>query len=305
MAVSNGRFRSAPGRIEQAFPIDRRTLANRSDLGLTQAQARGAIRTLERVSFFDRIAPDRGSCYQRLDSGDLHPKPVPFRVNSVTVSFYEGMQRRPGMTPEAFIAKWKPPTSRSAQRPKSTFSTSAACSTKETPAKPIHQAQATASSVARQRPTAARVGLTSGSVGSFAWEYKGRGKELCCGLCSAPTVCDCARKPTLLVVCNLDRFRIHTNWNNTVVSSTSLIGRPSRSEPSAEAKAVLSNPEELRSGKTRRALTEQADSDFAGLAQRLRERGHTPEAVALHRSPRLCMFARTSACSRTGCSGAC
>src|SRR3954454_2825378 len=46
LAVFIGRFWSAPGRLEQAFPIDRRALANRPDLGLTEAKVRGAIRTL-------------------------------------------------------------------------------------------------------------------------------------------------------------------------------------------------------------------------------------------------------------------
>src|SRR3954466_4349800 len=35
-----------PGRITSAFPIDRRELADRTDLGLTEAQVRGAIRAL-------------------------------------------------------------------------------------------------------------------------------------------------------------------------------------------------------------------------------------------------------------------
>jgi len=47
---------------------------------LTEAQVRGAIRALEEVGFPDRITPDRGSRYQRSDTGDLHRKPVPFRL---------------------------------------------------------------------------------------------------------------------------------------------------------------------------------------------------------------------------------
>ena len=45
LAVFIGRFWSAPGRIEQAFPIDRRALAERPDLGLTEAKVGGAICT--------------------------------------------------------------------------------------------------------------------------------------------------------------------------------------------------------------------------------------------------------------------
>src|SRR3954464_11314830 len=80
LAVFIGRFWSAPGRLEQAFPIDRRALANHPDLGLTEAKIRGATRTLERAGFLDRIEPDRGSRYQRTDTGDLHRQPVCFRL---------------------------------------------------------------------------------------------------------------------------------------------------------------------------------------------------------------------------------
>src|SRR4051812_38402168 len=80
LAVFIARFWSAPGRIEQAFPIDRRALANHLDLGLTEAKIRGATRTLERAGFLDRVEPDRGGRYQRTDTGDLHRKPVCFRL---------------------------------------------------------------------------------------------------------------------------------------------------------------------------------------------------------------------------------
>ena len=54
----------------------------------------------------------------------------------------------------------------------------------------------------------------------------------------------------------------------------------------------MSDPEKLRPGKTRQALTEEAAGEFAKLALRLRQRGHAPELVA-HFVNRLvfCMFA--------------
>src|SRR5215213_6536707 len=94
LAVFIGRFWSAPGRIERTFPIDRRALANRSDLGLTEAKVRGAIRTLERVGFLDRVAPDRGSRYQRRDTGDLHRKPVCFRLGLAYRASFETANKR-------------------------------------------------------------------------------------------------------------------------------------------------------------------------------------------------------------------
>src|SRR5215210_6802059 len=94
LAVFLGRFWSAPRRIERAFPIDRRALANRPDLGLTEAKIRGAIRALERVGFLDRVTPDRGSHYQRLDTGDLHRKPVSFRLGLDYRAAFETANKR-------------------------------------------------------------------------------------------------------------------------------------------------------------------------------------------------------------------
>jgi hypothetical protein len=89
-----GRFWSAPGRIEQAFPIDRRALANRPDLGLTEAKVRGAIRTLERVGFLDRAELDWGSRYQRTGTGDLHRRPVCFRLGFAYRAAFEVANKR-------------------------------------------------------------------------------------------------------------------------------------------------------------------------------------------------------------------
>ena len=54
----------------------------------------------------------------------------------------------------------------------------------------------------------------------------------------------------------------------------------------------MSDPERLRPGESRQALTERAAATFAVLAQSLRERGHEPQVVA-HFVNRLvfCMFA--------------
>jgi hypothetical protein len=58
-----------PGRVALLFPIDRRALAGREDLGLTEAQVRGAIRVLEEIGFLARFVTS-GSRYRRTF---LHP----------------------------------------------------------------------------------------------------------------------------------------------------------------------------------------------------------------------------------------
>src|SRR3954453_15038164 len=74
LATFLARFWSTPRRIAQSFPIDRRALANRSDLGLTEARIRGAIRVLEAIGFLTRKTTP-GSSY-RPTAGGLRRKPI-------------------------------------------------------------------------------------------------------------------------------------------------------------------------------------------------------------------------------------
>jgi type II restriction/modification system DNA methylase subunit YeeA len=99
--------------------------------------------------------------------------------------------------------------------------------------------------------------------------------------------------PPLLVVCDRERFKIHTNFTNSV-SKIYEIELEELSDPDKRAilKSVFSDPETLRPGKTRQSLTVEIAEEFATLAQRLRERGHNPQITA-HFINRLvfCMFA--------------
>src|SRR5215213_5737727 len=76
LAVFLGRFWSMPGRVALPFPIDRRALADRADLKLTEGEVRGAIRTLEAIGFLARWRT-LGSRYKATEAG-LRRKPVPF-----------------------------------------------------------------------------------------------------------------------------------------------------------------------------------------------------------------------------------
>jgi hypothetical protein len=93
LAVFLGRFHSAPGRIIDAFPIDRRALAGRPDLGLTEDRVRGAIRTLEAVGFLDRTMAG-GSTHQKTSDGELHRKPILFQIGSEYAPGFRAANRR-------------------------------------------------------------------------------------------------------------------------------------------------------------------------------------------------------------------
>src|SRR3954454_14980204 len=94
LAVFLARYWSAPGRIERAFPVDRRALAEKAvSIDLTEAQVRGAIRTLERVGFLDRDIPAPGSRYKATPEG-LHRRPVLFRFGSEYAPGFMSANRR-------------------------------------------------------------------------------------------------------------------------------------------------------------------------------------------------------------------
>jgi hypothetical protein len=80
LATFIARFWSVPGRIVEGFYIDRRELADRQDLGLTEAKVRGAIRVLEEIGFLDRVVSS-GSKYKATEDG-FHRKPIRFAFGS-------------------------------------------------------------------------------------------------------------------------------------------------------------------------------------------------------------------------------
>ncbi len=76
LAVFLARFWSMPGRVALPFVVDRVALADRQDLGLSEARVRGAIKTLEAIGFLERW-PTTGSAYRATEDG-LRRKPVGF-----------------------------------------------------------------------------------------------------------------------------------------------------------------------------------------------------------------------------------
>ena len=117
----------------------------------------------------------------------------------------------------------------------------------------------------------------------FAWEYKGKRKDLSAAYHQLNEYREALDNPPLLVVCDLDRFEVHTNFTGTAkqvsrFTLADLAAEPER--PLRILRAVFTDPESLRPTRAREELTEQAAQHFAALAAALRSRGHAPRAVA-------------------------
>ncbi|WP_136686135.1 class I SAM-dependent DNA methyltransferase, partial [Falsirhodobacter xinxiangensis] len=129
--------------------------------------------------------------------------------------------------------------------------------------------------------------------GCFAWEYKGRRKDLKAAFAQLQQYAVALENPPLLIVSDMDRIQLHTNWTNTVQQVYDIaLDELADAAKRDLLKAAFTDPERLRPAKTRQGLTEDAAGRFAALAMNLRHRGHEAHEVA-HFVNRLifCLFA--------------
>jgi len=135
----------------------------------------------------------------------------------------------------------------------------------------------------------------------FAWEYKGKRRNLAAAYQQLQQYREDLENPPLLVVCDLNRFEVHTNFTNTVkqvfrFTLTDLLNNAATPDcplpPLDVLRALFVNPEQLKPTHTTMQATEAAAREFAKLAASLQSRGTNPEEAA-HFLMRLlfCLFA--------------
>jgi type II restriction/modification system DNA methylase subunit YeeA len=129
--------------------------------------------------------------------------------------------------------------------------------------------------------------------GFFAFEYKGRHKDLTAAYSQLLLYREDLQNPPLLVVTDTDRFEVHTNFTGTVKKVHAFTNAELPQEENLRVlRALFTDPDSLRPGRTTESITEEAAGKFALLADGLRSRGHDPHQAA-HFLNRLlfCLFA--------------
>ena len=197
------------------------------------------------------------------------------------------------MTPHAFIAKWRDATLKERSAAQEHFLDLCRLLDEPTPAEADPAGATYCFERGARKDTGGDGWADVWKRHCFAWEYKGQRANLDAAFAQLRQYALALENPPLLIVSDLRRFRIRTNWTNSVSRTyefdlDDLTDRAVRDR----LKWAFSDPERLRPGETRRALTERAAAAFAAVAQTLRARGHDPQAVA-HFINRLvfCMFA--------------
>ena len=92
LATFLARFHSNPDRLLGGFMVDRRELADRPDLALTEARVRGAIRALEAIGYLER-GLTTGSTHKATEDG-LRRKPIRFVFGSGYVPLFRAANQR-------------------------------------------------------------------------------------------------------------------------------------------------------------------------------------------------------------------
>jgi type II restriction/modification system DNA methylase subunit YeeA len=197
------------------------------------------------------------------------------------------------MTPQQFIARWKPVTLSERSACQSHFND--LCDLLGQP-KPV-EADPEGAWYTFERgvhKTAGGHGWADVWMrGRFGWEYKKKRRDLQAAYNQLLQYREDLENPPLLVVCDLDRFEVHTNFTGTIkqVYAFDLDGLADPANLDVLRK-VFTNPEALKPGQTPEGVTEHVAEKIGQLADGLRLRG-IPAEQASHFLMKLmfCMFA--------------
>ena len=129
----------------------------------------------------------------------------------------------------------------------------------------------------------------------FAWEYKGKRKNLSEAYQQLLQYREALENPPLLIVSDLHNFEVHTNFNSTAkeihrFTLEDLRDHPAR--PLDVLRAAMSDPERLHPLRTPDEVTQDGAARFAELAESLQAQGYDAERVARFLNRVLfCLFA--------------
>lgn len=117
--------------------------------------------------------------------------------------------------------------------------------------------------------------------GCFAWEYKRKNRNLLEAYTQLLLYREDLENPPLLIVCDLHRFEIHTNFTGTpkrvYAFTLEELRKPEKLDLLRDA---FTDPDRLNPKFYRERITKEASEQIGALSLRLQARGHDPQTVA-------------------------
>ena len=185
------------------------------------------------------------------------------------------------MTPQEFVDKWRRSklTERSAAQ--SHFNDLCRMLGQPTPAKADPEGATFTFEKGVDKRTGGHGWADVWKKGCFAWEYKGKHKNLNAAYEQLQLYRDALLNPPLLVVSDMETIVIHTNFTNTVKRTFTLTFDDLLTKDGLQTlRNAFEHPDRLRAEQTPEGVTRQAAAEFSKLAESLRQAGHDPEKAA-------------------------
>ena len=193
------------------------------------------------------------------------------------------MPSEPTMTVDEFVAKWRNVSAGETQAAQSHFNDLCAVLGVENPIEADPEGVSYAFEKGVKRPDGSMGQADVRKQGCFGWEYKGKNKDLTAAYEQLLGYREGLGNPPLLVVCDMNRFEVHTNFTNTEPRVISFTLKDMGDNPTYYVnllRDVFRNPEALHPNRDPRYITETAAAKFGEVAQALRDLDHDPNMVA-------------------------
>jgi len=191
------------------------------------------------------------------------------------------MTRHVQLTPQEFVDKWRRSKLKERSASQEHFINVCRMLGHPTPAKADPEGTAFTFEKGADKSSGGQGWADVWKKGFFAWEYKGKHKNLDAAYDQLQLYRDALLNPPLLIVSDMERIVIYTNFTNTIKRKITLTYDDLLTKTGLETlRSAFEHPEQLRSEQTTEGVTRQAATEFGKLADSLREAGHDPEQAA-------------------------
>ena len=187
------------------------------------------------------------------------------------------------MTVDDFVAKWRKVSAGETQAAQSHFNDLCAVLGVENPIEADPEGVNYAFEKGVKRPDGSMGQADVRKHGCFGWEYKGKNKDLTAAYEQLLGYREGLGNPPLLVVCDMNRFEVHTNFTNTDPRVIRFDLKDLSQNPSHFSKIlrdVFLDSDALHPNNDPRYITETAADKFGEVAKALRDLDHDPAVVA-------------------------
>jgi type II restriction/modification system DNA methylase subunit YeeA len=190
-------------------------------------------------------------------------------------------KRTPALTPQEFVYKWRRSTLKERSASQEHFLDLCRMLAHPTPAQADPEGASFTFEKGASKLNGGEGWADVWKKGFFAWEYKGKHKNLQRAYEQLQLYRDDLLNPPLLIVSDMETIVIHTNFTNTVKQTFTIrlddLLAPHGIETLGNA---FFHPDRLQAEETPESVTKQAAMEFSKLAESLRKMGHDSEKAA-------------------------